>query len=190
MARLLVLLACFVPVPVANGPGWAASAQEEADAGNRVYASVEKAPPFQLTDQHKEAHRIAFPAGKVLFLIIADRKGSDEVEEWIEAVYKRYKDRIGIEGVANLDGVPKPLRGVVRGLFKRGVDHPVLLDWDGTVFKNYGCKSGAANVFVVERDGTIATRAYGAATEANIDNIASTLDGLLHASEDGASDAK
>jgi hypothetical protein len=156
-----------------------AAAEEELVEASFEAAQLTEAVAFELEDQFKEPHSVAFPSDKVTFLILADRKGSDEVEGWITALYEKYEDDIAIKGVAKLQGVPGLMQGLVRKLFKKGVDYPVMMDWDGTVCDAYGYEEKQANVFVIDKDGEIALTLVGPSEEANVAKVCEMIDSLM-----------
>ena len=116
---------------------------------------------FELTDQNSVVRTYNFPKPKVTAMTVADRKGSDQLEPWIQKLYDRYGERIDIDGVADVSMIPGPLRGMVRELFRKRLTHSVMLDWGGTVVKRFGFQPGLANVFVIDRRGCIVKHLAG-----------------------------
>jgi len=131
---------------------------------------------FELTDQHGQRHHCRFPKTNLSFVTVADRKGSKQVESWVQHVRQRYGTQIDIEGVADVSSVPRPLRGLVTGKFKKATDHPVMLDWTGAVCRQFAYRRGQVNVFVLDRQGHILNRWAGLANERVLAELFAELD--------------
>lgn len=137
------------------------------------------APGFRLKDQYGRRHELVFPAPSVSVLAFADRAGSEQLEGWLRPLYERYGDAIHIRGVARLAGVPGLLQPMLRGLFRRKVDYPVMLDWTGDVSTDYRYEAGEANVLVLSPAGRVVYRFNGRATESELRVCFARIDGLL-----------
>ena len=147
-------------------------------------ATLEREAPaaafeFSLRDQHGGERGFDFPMERAAVLLIADRKGSGQLDAWVRPLYDRYGDAIRIEGVAHLEGVPRLLRGVVTRIFRDRMKYPVMLDWSGEVSTKLESRPDVANVLIVEPDGGIPLRLSGAATEELLVRCYRALDGLL-----------
>ena len=142
-------------------------------------SQADVAAPVSLHDQYGKERDLSFPREKVSILLIADRKGSDGLEPWIESICERYEEGVDIEGVALLKGVPRLLRGLVRRLFRRGVPHPVMLDWTNESADLYDFDPNKPNLFVIARDGRIHLRINGASDEENRIRCFAGIDELL-----------
>jgi hypothetical protein len=123
--------------------------------GVAVASPPEQLSDFALSDQNSVFRRYSFPKQKVTAMTVADRAGSEQLEPWIGSLYERYGSRIDIDGVADVSTVPKPLHGVVHALFRKRLTHSVMLDWHGSVVKRLEYEPGAANIYVIDRRGTI-----------------------------------
>lgn len=174
------------PVPVSHGWTTARKALPVAVAvllAGAMWALAEEkvssVPAFELDDQFGKTHAIAFPREKVCVLTVADHDGSKQLESWIAPLKKEYGDTIDFLGVADLTQVPRPLRGMVRGRFKKEMNYPVMLDWTGLVIKTVVNQTGKANVYVVATDGTIQAYETGVATTEKMDNIKKRLTAVL-----------
>jgi hypothetical protein len=142
------------------------------------------APPCtQLRDQFDEPQRLCFPAKRVIILTIADRKGADQVSEWIAALKPLYAGRVDFFGLANVGGVPGLMQARVRRKFQETRRYPVMMDWSGKVCSQFGYQSGVANLLVIDLDGTILSRATGSVTESNIASLRKSLDRLTSSTE-------
>jgi hypothetical protein len=142
-------------------------------------ASLTKAMEFQLKDQYGKTYNYLFPKQKISVLIISDRKGSKQIEDWVRPLYNLYKDRIDIKGVAVVSGVPGILHGFVRIFFKRKIKFSVMMDWDGKVTKGYDYKEGTPNIFLIDKKGDIMLRLFDDANSSNLKQITLQIDSLL-----------
>jgi peroxiredoxin len=162
------------------------TATQEAEHVEQVITSVDRrpygqSPEFVLEDQFREKHTLAFPRDRVCVLLFADKEGSKQIEAWVTALYQRYKNAVDVCGVALLKGVPDTLRPTVRFLFKHKVEHPVLMDWDGSVTAKFPCRPKEASVFVVDRQGRIVHTAFGIADTPRLTSACEAIDQLLEA---------
>jgi predicted transcriptional regulator len=144
-----------------------------------------KTPPpgrsveFTLTDQHAKERSWKFPTAKASVLVVADQKGSEQIEPWVAPLYKRFETKIDIAGVAALPGIPSAFHGLFRREFRKRLMYPVLLDWKGDVSKKFGAKPAIANLYVISQDGKIVKEKTGAMTEKDLKEVIAALDQLL-----------
>jgi len=141
--------------------------------------SIAALAPFELRDQYNCPHRISFPAAGVTLMTVADRKGSEQIDGWVGPLKEHYGGRIAIEGIADLSAVPCLLRSMVREQFKKRRAYPVMLDWEGPVVRRFNYRKDEANLFVVDREGYIAGRVAGAATDGGLKTLFAAIDGAL-----------
>jgi hypothetical protein len=134
---------------------------------------------FELEDQHGRRHQVEFPKARVTVLTLADRAGSDQLEGWVRPLYERYRDAIDIHGVAKLAGVPTPLRPMLRALFRKGVDYPVMMDWTGEVSTNCNVEARVANLMVICPAGRVDYRFNGPASPEELRRCFARIDALL-----------
>jgi hypothetical protein len=134
-------------------------------------------PSFiELRDQYDALQKLSLPLTNITLLAIADKKGSDQVSDWIAALRARYKDRIDYRGLADMTGVPPFLQSTIRKQFRKTCTHPVMMDWSGKVCAQLGYRRGVANILILECNGVVIGRFSGAASETNLLHAASTLD--------------
>jgi hypothetical protein len=133
----------------------------------------------QLQDQFGKLQKLAFPNAKITLLVIADKQGSTEVNAWIAALKTRYAGRIEICGLADMEGVPGFLQGRVSRKFQAAHTYPVMMDWSGKVCDRFGYRQDVANILVIDADGAIRERVYGAATDEAVTRINHALDAAL-----------
>ena len=138
-----------------------------------------KAQNFTLEDQFGNKISVAFPSDKVVVLVFGDRKGSEQVEKWVRPLYEKFTDQIYIFGIAELSVVPWAVRPVVRGIIKSKSKTPVMLDWTGKIAKSYGTEKEKANLFVVNKNGSVVSVKRGAATSAVLNNLYKEINSIL-----------
>lgn len=142
-----------------------------------------KATEFVLQDQYNKTHHYRFPQETLSILLFADHTGSAQLEDWIQPIYARYQDTIGIYGVAELSIVPGFLRGLVRTLFRERLQYPVMLDWQGTVSRRYAYQSGQANLFVIDAQGHMVLKVIGAVDASKLQQVFTQINALLGSKE-------
>lgn len=163
LLTLMMLISCFA---------------SESDDEN---AEVRRVHSFTLSDQFKKKHTQTFPGRRIIVLALADRKGSKQLEDWITPFYKRYGEQIDIYGVANLKGVPRVMKPLLRKLFRKGLDYPVMMDWSGEVCKALNYDAGKANILILCPKGVIRHRINGKVTEKDLQDCFLKVDELLKA---------
>ncbi len=80
--------------------------------------------------------------------------------------------------------VPRLLRGMIRGEFKKQMHHPVMLDWKGVVINSIHNEPGKANIYIVATDGTMLMHEAGIATVEKVNNIKNCLKTTLPANSE------
>ena len=139
-----------------------------------------QAPAFTLNDQHQTAHHYQLPRSQISVLIFADYAGSAQLENWIRPLFERYRERIAIDGVADLSRVPKLIRDMVRAAFRDCLERPVMLDWSGAVSTNYHDQKGQANLFVIDHSGRILLKVVGALSATKLQRVQNAIDQQLN----------
>ena len=99
-------------------------------------------------------------------MTVADHKGSGELAPWIQRLHDRYQKKIDIDGVADVSKIPKPLHAIFRAAFRKQLAYSVMLDWDGTVVKQFAYKKDVANFYVIDRDGRVLNQITGPISDA------------------------
>jgi hypothetical protein len=117
---------------------------------------------FELQDQFGTNHVVKFPQPKPMVLIIADRKGSEQIDAWVAALKARYGKRIEMIGVADVGGAPGWLHGLIRKSIRNKYAYPILLDWSGSLPASLNCQQDTANVFLLDPTGHVLTTGGGA----------------------------
>ena len=131
---------------------------------NAAEQTEPRAKAFTLEDRNEIAYTVEFPREKPIVLHTGDKDGSKDLRPWVIRIYKTYGEAVDQKAVAQLESVPRLMRGMVRRRFFEE-DSKVLLDWTGEVTHQLDCKPSVANIIVVAPDGQIIHRAYGAITE-------------------------
>jgi hypothetical protein len=130
---------------------------------------------IELKDQYDKTHVVAFPRETVSVLTIADRSGSAQLEGWVKPIREKFGQRVEIFGLADVAGVPRPIRPMVVTHFKDKVAYPVMLDWDGKTVARYGYARKEALLLVINRKGEIRHRVTGAADAAKLEAVFTSL---------------
>ena len=134
---------------------------------------------FELKDQHGQLRQYHFPKTNLSFVVVADQKGSDQIDAWIRPMLERYGRRVAIDGVADVSTVPVGLRSMVRRAFVKKVSYPVMLDWEGKVCPQFSPRKDIANVFVLALDGKIVEQWSGIANQDRLRALFALLDAHL-----------
>ena len=138
----------------------------------------EKASEFSLEDQNGNVYSLEFPQEKIVIVVIGDKDSADQIEGWLRPLYERYGKRLEIYGIADLSAVPSFGRGVARAIIRQKTSYSVMLDWNGAVSRRYGFERKKANIFVIDRDGTIVARQTGAADAEKLSAVFREIDAL------------
>lgn len=145
--------------------------------GDSVKSNEPEIPrKLELNDQYDKAQVMTFPATNVIFLTIADRKGSDQIGAWITALKARPATVVDIRGLADLGGVPGFLRGRIRKQFRETIQYPVMMDWSGKVCAKFNYVPDLANIYIIDRNGNLAGHFHGRAVETNLNAAFVALD--------------
>jgi len=118
---------------------------------------------FTLKDQYLKTHEFKFPREKPTLLTVADKKGSEDVVGWAHPMAEKFGDKILVDGLADVSSVPSPLRSLVQSKFKKTIQYPVMLDWEGAPSRSFNYTKGKVNVYLLSRDGRILHQVIGKA---------------------------
>ena len=118
------------------------------------------APDWTLQDVEEKEHNLKKLRGKVVFLILGNRKIRKEDDKWAEAFQKDYRENEQVTAyiIADMRSVPGFIpKGFIRGQLKKNPP-PVkfLLDWKGTVHKQYQTETEKPVLYLISQKGTIA----------------------------------
>jgi hypothetical protein len=134
---------------------------------------------IELHDQFDAPQTLSFPATKITLLTIADRKGSEQIDGWLEPLKQRFGKRIDIRGLADVSTVPRPLRSLVRTKFKNVHTYPVMMDWSGETVRTFTYVPQKANLLVLDRRGQILKRISGDANAKAVHELCAAIDCAL-----------
>ncbi len=131
---------------------------------------------FTLPDQFGTNHEITFPQPQPLVLIVADRKGSEQIRPWVTALKTRYNGKLKLVGVADVGGAPGWVHGLIRKSFRKKYDYPILLDWSGQLPATLHCEKDVANVFLLDSAGRVLTTEHGECGETSLQHLTQAVD--------------
>jgi hypothetical protein len=123
--------------------------------------------PFQSISMHDQYDRLRsrdLAVGSPTIVAVADRKGSEALQEWLRAIISRYGTNVAMEGIADVSSVPSPLRGMIREKMVKKYEHPIMLDWDGTWVARFKPVPGVPNIFLLDGEGRVALALRGPAS--------------------------
>ena len=120
----------------------------------------EIAPDFTLQDVEEKPHTLKKLRGKLVFLILGNRKIRKEDDKWAEAFHKDYVNnkRITAYIIADMRSVPGfiPKRFIRSQLKKKPPPVKFLLDWKGVVHKRFQTDKKKPNIYLISQQGKIA----------------------------------
>jgi len=151
----------------------------QSSAGDATRSPTSAPACIEIRDQYDAPQRLAFPSTNVVVLTIADKKGAEQIDDWVAALKSRYDGRIELRGFADVAGVPVFLRGKVRKKFQETRPYPVMMDWSGKVCAQFGFQPGVVNVLVIARDGNIHARVAGSAREPALHEVFTAIDAAM-----------
>ena len=138
-------------------------------------ASTNAPVSFGLLDQFGAPKNCQYPKTNITVLIVADRQGCESIEGWIEPIKRQYGGRIDLIGLADLPDVPRFIRGMVVGKFKKKMTHSVGLDWNGEISRALGAIKETPNVYVMDVKGRQLLHVSGSVTEQGLSNVVQTI---------------
>ena len=156
-----------------------ASDQEQVEEPPQV---GEEAPDFTLQDAEDQEHALQKMRGKVVFLIMGNRKIRKEDDKWGHAFQKDYQenDRVVAYIVADMRSVPGfVLKGFIKKQLKK--DEPpvtLLLDWKGKVHQAYRTEKEKPNLYIIDPQGKLAFQIKSNFDEETYQKLKAVIDGL------------
>ena len=117
------------------------------------------APDWTLQDAEEKEHNLKKLRGKVVFLIMGNRKVRKEDDKWAEAFQKAYGENEQVVAyiIGDLRSVPGFIpKRFIRGQLKKNPP-PVgfLLDWKGEIHKRYQTEKNKPTLYLISQNGTI-----------------------------------
>ncbi len=134
---------------------------------------------FTLPDQFGTDHSITFPLDRPLVLLIADRAGSEQLDDWLSPLAENYADALHIQGIAELSAVPRLFRPMVRALFRQDDAAPVLLDWTGEIVGRFRAQPDVANVYLLAPNGELLHQVSGPFTTSDWQALRAAIDASI-----------
>ncbi|MDF1504871.1 hypothetical protein [Roseisolibacter sp. H3M3-2] len=127
-------------------------------------------PPveFRLRDQFGRTHDAADYRGRPMLLVAAGRGGRAAGTAWggmLRGLQPDSATGVPVVAVADLRGVPRLLRRVVRGRFPEDRRQAVLLDWDGALARRLALDPERCTLLLVAPDGGVEWRTSPAAVD-------------------------
>lgn len=117
------------------------------------------APDWTLQDAEKKEHSLKKLRGKVVFLIMGNRKIREEDDKWAEAFQKGYGEHEQVVAyiIGDLRSVPGFIpKGFIRNQLKKNPPAvKFLLDWKGEVHKRYQTEKKKPTLYLISQKGTI-----------------------------------
>ena len=117
------------------------------------------APDWTLQDAEEKEHNLKKLRGKVVFLIMGNRKIREEDDKWAEAFQKEYgeNEQVSAYIIGDLRSVPGfiPKRFIRSQLKKNPPAVKFLLDWKGEVHKRYQTEKKKPTLYLISQKGTI-----------------------------------
>ncbi|MEY5026991.1 MAG: 4,4-diaponeurosporenoate glycosyltransferase [Verrucomicrobiota bacterium] len=168
---LPVILACLLLV------GWERAGAQEPVVPAK--SAETRCPDLCLEDQFRVLREIRFPRKKPVLLVTARRSGTPLIADWVEPVQRAFEGRLEIYGVAAVEGVPDPIKPVVRSMIGRSVSWPVLMDWTGNLTRHLLKPGSELEVVLVRPEGQIALVLSGRSTPEAATALASGIQALL-----------
>ena len=117
------------------------------------------APDWTLQDAEEKEHSLKKLRGKVVFLIMGNRKIREEDDKWAEAFQKAYGENKQVVAyiIGDLRSVPGfiPKRFIRSQLKKNPPAVKFLLDWKGEAHKQYQTEKKKPTLYLISQKGTI-----------------------------------
>ncbi len=119
----------------------------------------DKAPDFVLHDIEEKEHSLKKLQGKIVFLMLSNRKIRKESNKWAEAFQNDYREKAQVNAylIADMRSVPRFIpKSFIRGqLAKDPPPVKLLLDWEGEVHKRYRTEEKKPTLYLISQEGTI-----------------------------------
>ena len=145
------------------------------------------APDFTLEDAEEKEHHLKKLRGKVVFLIMGNRKIRKEDDKWAEAFQKDYQENAEVVAyiIGDLRSVPGfiPKRFIRSQLKKNPPPVGFLLDWKGAVHKQYRTEKKKPALYLISQEGTIVFHRKANFKPETYANLKKEIDKLLATSD-------
>lgn len=132
-------------------------ADEKTEAGPPEVGDT--APDFLLQDIDEKEHSLKKLQGKIVFLIMGNRKIREETNKWGEVFQNDYRENSKITAymIADMRSVPRFIpKGFIKNQLKKNPPPmKLLLDWKGEVHKRYQTEKEKPTLYLISQEGTI-----------------------------------
>lgn len=135
---------------------------------------------FVVEDQFKTEWKWEQFKGKNVIMVLCDREGREYSEKWVNPFRNTFGNKVEYVAFADVSSVPGLLKGFIRSKVRDNYAHPLLLDWEGDVFKYYQCAEGVANVVFIDKTGTIRHSSSGKGTSEQVQQSISEIQRYLY----------
>ena len=173
-------ISCFLIVGLFICPLFA-SDQEQVDEPLQV---GEEAPDFTLQDAEDQEHALKKMRGKVVFLIMGNRKIREEDDKWGYAFQQDYQgdEQVIAYIIADMRSVPAfvPKGFVKRQLKKDKPPVTLLLDWKGKVHQAYRTEKEKPNLYIIDPDGKLAFHIKSNFDKETYQKLKAVIDGFTN----------
>lgn len=117
------------------------------------------APDFILQDAEEKTHTLKKLRGKIVFLILGNRKIRKEDDKWAEAFKKDYQKNKNVIAyiIADMRSVPGfiPKRFIRSQVKKKPPPAKFLFDWKGEIHKKYHTEKKKPTLYLISQQGKI-----------------------------------
>lgn len=146
-------------------------------------AIVTNLPPARVSafvgkDQFGGDFKISTPFAKPLLVTLADQKGAQQTDGWVQPLSERFGDGIAFLAIADVSAVPASMREMIRKKFTEKYSRPSLMDWTGEITGGLNAVRRRCNLYVVAPDGRVLSFHSGDADEAALAKINDVLAAL------------
>ncbi len=122
---------------------------------------------FDLNDQFDNKMTLKPEFSQPVIVTVADKKGYEQLPDWIAALKKEFGSSIQFFAVADLRAVPGWLKGTVRRGFRKKIAHGVAMDWDGAAAAQMNITGDEANLLMLDKEGRVSFSIHGEASDEN-----------------------
>ena len=156
-----------------------ASNQEQGEEPLRV---GDDAPEFTLQDAEDQEHTLKEMRGKVVFLIMGNRKIREEDDKWAHVFQQDYEQNSQVIAyiVADMRSVPAfvPKGFIKRQLKKNRPPVTLLLDWKGKVHQAYQTEKEKPSLYIINPEGKLAFHLKSNFDKEIYQKLKTVIDGL------------
>ncbi len=126
---------------------------------------------FTLSDQFGKTNHVDFPGPRPVLLLVGDRRGSEQVDDWIPLLRKHWGHDFEILGLADVSAAPRFLRTRITEAIRKSRPQPILLDFEGLVSRRLRGTPKVANLFLVRTNGEVAAHVDGPPSPEKLDRL-------------------